>query len=132
MTKNAPSTPEPITFSPPNQAHPPPPAEEVRSLIEGQSVAKDVLLKPRRERERERKRGNSLPKLSPFKHIRVPNKPGISGGFLLSNKRTSGSIIERRISLFTRGETVPAFISLERTETNIAMNKCKDTSNSEG
>lgn len=82
-----------------------------------------------------RERGNALPNLSPCKHVSVPNKPGISGGFLPSNKRISGSILNGE-SVWPQplymGGNCSCFYLSGTAETNIGMNKCKDKSNSEG
>lgn len=129
------STPEPIPLSPPTPAHPPPPhpnphAEEVRSLIKGQWAAKMYCSSPEREREE-----------SPFQNFLLSNMSerlmsleSQAASFPPTNGSLGRYWTENRSghSLFTRGETVAAFSSLERPGTNIGVNKRKDTSNSEG
>lgn len=79
--------------------------------------------------------GDAFPNPSLLRHVSPPNEPGISGGFLPSNQRISGSILNgetvRSQPLYMRGKLFLLFLS-GTTETNIGMNKCKDKSNWEG
>lgn len=94
--------------------------------------SEDVLLKSGEGRWG---RGGAFPNPSLLRHVSPPNEPGISGGFLPSNQRISGSILNgetvRSQPLYMRGKLFLLFLS-GTTETNIGMNKCKDKSNWEG
>lgn len=109
--------------SPPTRVHPP---AEDRVISDQRPVgSKDVLLKVRRGPAMGEE--NAFPNPSPpSRRVRLPNKLGISGGFLPSS---SGSILNGETvwsrPLYMRGNC-SCFYLFETTETNIVMNKCKD------